>query len=625
MSESKGKNSSSDKSEIAFKAEIKQLLNILVHSLYTEREIFLRELISNASDALNQIRFEMLTNRSVLDSDAKLEIRINVDSENGILTISDTGVGMTRGELIENLGIIAHSGAQAFIEASKDQSQDLSNIIGQFGVGFYSVFMVAEWVKVTSRSYCVDAEAATWQASGADTFTLSSSEKVDRGTKIEIKLKEDSLEYLEEYNIKRIIRKHSDYIAFPIYVGENEEQVNRQTALWRTPKGEITEEDYIEFYKQFTLELEPPLLHIHTSTDAPLQVYSVLYIPSKFERGVLSLRKEDGLKLYSRNVLIQEYSKDLLPDHFRFIVGVVDTEDLPLNISRESIQSNAMITRLNKILTSQVISAVEDLAENDKEKFEYFWIEFGRYIKQGIATDLADRESLYPLLRFRTNHDPDTWSSLDSYVERMKTDQKDIYYLLGDDEKSIIRSPHLDYFRHHEFEVLFLTDPIDVFMLMGLTEFKDHKLQNIASPDLDLPEIKIEEDEGEEDLIPDDEFSNLINRFENQLGERVTQIRASNRLSDSVARLVDPEGAINPEIQRAYRLMDQEFEIPAKVLELNPRHAILRKLLEIPEEDELSQAVIEQVCDSALLIEGLHPDPASMIPRIQKLIEAAMR
>jgi molecular chaperone HtpG len=608
---------------VPFKAEIRQLLNILVHSLYTEREIFLRELISNASDALNRIRFEMLTNRDVLEPDAELAIHIQADPEAGILTISDTGIGMTSEELAENLGTIAHSGVSAFIEASKDEETRLSEVIGQFGVGFYSIFMVADWVRVTSRSFRPQAEAAEWYATGEETYTLGPAEKSNRGTTIQLKLKEDAAEFSQEHRLREIIRKHSDYVAFPIYLNQSDDQVNRQTALWRAAAREVAKEQYNDFYKQFTLESEEPLLHLHVVTDAPVQVYSILYVPPQSERGIFSLRKEDGLKLYSRKVLIREYTKDLLPEYFRFIQGVVDSEDLPLNVSREAIQSNAVMARLKKILTGQLISALKDLAKKEPETYVRFWGEFGRYIKEGIATDHAEREKLFPLLRFSTTRAPDQWTSLDEYVGGMKTDQKALYYLLGDDVRSIQRSPHLDYFKKVGYDVIMFNEPIDSFMVLGLTTYEGFKFQNAASANLELPEQDPEEQE-DGPAVSGEDFEALAQRFKDQLGERVSEVKASNRLSDSVARLIDSEGYLNQEMQRVYRMMDREFDAPAKILELNPRHPILLRLKDLHTDEELGKDIIEQIYESALLIEGLHPDPAGMIPRIQQLMQAAL-
>jgi len=453
---------------LSFKAETRQLLNILIHSLYKDRQVFLRELLSNASDALNRVRFEMLTEHQVLEPGVELCVRLTIDKGQRLLTIQDTGIGMTRDEIIENLGTIAQSGARKFMEATRENKLDFSQVIGQFGVGFYSVFMVAEWVRVTSRSSKPRARAVSWLATGEDKYEVSPAEMTMRGTKVEIKLKEDASEFIEEYRLKEIIHKHSDYIGFPIYLGDSKEPVNKQASLWRTPKQDVTPDQYKEFYRQATLDFEEPLLYIHTITDVPVQLYALLYIPRKAERGMFALRKEDGLKLYSRNILIDEYNRDLLPEYLRFVQGVVDSEDLPLNVSRETIQSTGLMARLKKVLTNQVFKDLEGLASKEPEKYLEFWQEFGGFLKQGVAMAAAEADQLHALLRFRTTLHPETWSSLEQVAGRMKPDQKEIYYLVGDNPKSVLRSPHLDYFQAQGTEVLLLTDPMDSFMLMGL-------------------------------------------------------------------------------------------------------------------------------------------------------------
>ena len=603
-----------------FKAETRQLLNILIHSLYKDREVFLRELLSNASDALNRLRFEMVTNQDVLDPAAELAIHIKVDKDARLLTIQDSGIGMTKDEVIENLGTIAQSGARKFLEATKEKNADLTQVIGQFGVGFYSVFMVAEWVRVTSRSYKPRAKAVNWYATGEDNYQISPAEMNERGTKVEIKLKEGAAEFADEHRIKNIIHKHSEYVGFPIYIGDDKQPVNKQTSIWRMSRQSVTEEQYNDFYKQLTLDFEDPLLHTHIVTDAPVQLYALLFIPGKSDRGIFSLRREDGLKLYSRNILIDEYNKDLLPEHLRFVQGVVDSEDLPLNVSRETIQSTALMARLKKVLTGQIMKELETLAKNDAPKYETFWKEFGVYLKQGVATSPAEVDSITPLLRFKTTLHPETWSSLEDYVGRMKPDQKLIYFIVGEDPRSILRSPHLDYFQSRGTEVLLLTEPMDSFMLMGLHKYKDYELKNVAQAEITE---KPGEAEGQEPIAEAD-FSTLIERFKQVLGERVTDVRASNRLSQSVARLADADGALNPELQRVYKYLGKEYEVPKKVLELNPSHTILKKLLDLDPASELQTLIIEQIYDSALLVEGLHPDPSGMAPRVQQIIEAAL-
>jgi len=613
---------------IAFQTEIKQLLNILVHSLYTKREIFVRELLSNASDALTQMRYIQQTDHEILDPSQELEIRIEVDQEKGLLRISDTGIGMTSEELKTNLGTIAQSGARAFLDAAQGDDSDLVDVIGRFGVGFYSVFMAADWVKVTSKSYKPGEDAASWFATGADTFEIGSSDKETRGTTIEVKLKEDTLEFADEYRLKEIIKKHSDYIPFPIYVSEDEEQTNRQNAIWRENPRSVEEEQYHEFYRQLTLELEQPLETIHFVADAPLMIYALMYLPAAPDRGMFTLREQDGLKLYARKILIEEYSKDLLPPYYRFIQGVVDAEDLPLNVSRESVQATAVINRINKILTNQVTQKLKEMANKEPDTYLDFWDKFGQFIKEGVASKDANGEDLSELLRFRTTTSPDQWSSLDDYLEHMKPGQEKIYYILGDDESSVSRSPHLDYFQTHCYEVLTLTDPVDSFMLLGLREYKEFSLKNVADSDLQLPDLLDEDEEGEKkeqsEPLSEDDINKLISRFQEVLGDKVSEVRITDRLTNSVARLVDAKGSLGQEMQRVYRMMDKEYQIPKKILEINPGHPILGQICDLPEANDLVKTVIEQIFESTLLIEGIHPDPASMIPRIQKLMEAAL-
>jgi HSP90 family molecular chaperone len=620
MSEPTPADRQAEAEHFSFKAETRQLLNILIHSLYKDREVFLRELLSNASDALNRVRFEMLTDHQILDPEVELHVRITADKEKRLLTITDTGIGMTRDEIIENLGTIAQSGARKFMEVTKDPKMDFSQVIGQFGVGFYSVFMVAEWVRVTSRSYKPRARAVSWYATGEDNFEVGPAEMSARGTQVEIQLKEDAAEFAEEYRLKEIIHKHSDYIGFPITIGDAKEPVNKQSSLWRTPKQSVTEEQYKDFYRQATLDFEEPLVHIHMITDVPVQLYALLYIPRKAEHGMLALRREDGLKLYSRNILIDEYNKDLLPEYLRFVQGVVDSEDLPLNVSRETIQSSGLMAGLKKVLTNQVIKDLEALAGKEPEKYLEFWKEFGGYLKQGVAMTPAEAGSLQALLRFKTSQQPESWCSLEDVAGRMKPDQKEIYYIVGEDSRSLLQSPHLEYFQAQGLEVLLLTEPMDSFMLMGLHKYKDFELKNAAQAE--LPE-KAKEAEQEQ-KIPEDEFKTLVERFKQVLGERVTDVRASKRLSQSVARLVDPEGALTPELQRVYKYLGKEVELPKKVLELNPGHGILKNLLNLQAGSELQDLVIEQIYDSALLVEGLHPDPSSMVPRLQQIMAAAL-
>ena len=611
---------------IAFQTEIKQLLNILVHSLYTKREIFLRELLSNASDALTQMRFIQQTESEILDPSSDLEIRIELDEDQNILRISDSGVGMTSDEMKTNLGTIAQSGARAFLEAVEVDDSNLVDVIGRFGVGFYSVFMVADWVRVSSRSYRPAENPSSWYATGADTFEVGSSEKEDRGTVIEIKLKQDAREFATLSRIREIIKTHSDYIPYPIFLGDDKDQVNRQTAIWRENPRSVDNDQYQDFYRQLTLELEAPLEKIHFVADAPLMIYSLLFLPSKLDRGLFTLRDQDGLKLYSRKILIEDYSKELLPPYFRFVQGVVDAEDLPLNVSRESVQTTALINKINKILTNQVIQKLIEMAVKDSSLYLQFWSEFGQFVKEGVAANDDNKEKLSGLLRFHSTTSPDQWTSLDDYLEHMKPGQDKIYYILGDDKSSVSRSPHLDYFQTHCYQVLTLTDPVDSFLLLGLRDYKEFPLQNVADSDLVLPEEteEIEESNDSSSPIPEEQVQTLVDAIKEILAEKIIDVRVTDRLTSSVARLVDAKGSLGQEFQRVYRMMDREYQIPKKILEINPDHPILKQLVLLDKDDLLFNLVVEQIFESTLLIEGLHPDPAAMIPRIQQLMESAL-
>jgi molecular chaperone HtpG len=608
-----------------FKAEIQELLSILVHSLYTEREIFFRELISNASDALHRIQFEMLTNRDVLDPEAELAVHIEVDQGARTISISDTGIGMTGEEIIEGLGTIAHSGAAAFLKQLEQEQQPSVELIGQFGVGFYSVFMVAKEVRVVSRSYQPDAEAIKWISDGGTSYRLEAADKGKRGTRVEVILEEDAAEFASAWRLEQIIRKHSDFVAFPIYVGDKKEAVNRRTAVWRQSPMEVTEDQHHEFYRHLTLDLEKPLLQAHLVTDAPVDVRSILYVPSRRERGILGPRTDHGLKLYIHSVLIEEFNKDLLPNHFRFVEGVVESEDLPLNISREAVQSSPAARRIQKALVRKLIKELETLAQDRPEDYGTFWHEFGPYIKEGVATDPATQGDLLSLLRFHSTRSDGELLSLAEYAGRMAQGQQAIYYVLGDDLKSVAHSPHLDYFRAHDVEVLYLVDPVDSFMMVTLQEYEGRPFKNVDDASLDLPEADEDEPEADE-TVREADFNRLVGRFVKVLGDRVVEVRASRVLKDSPCRLVSPDDAPTRDMTRLYRLLEREYEMPKRIMEINRRHPIITNLARLvtdtPEADIIEPA-IEQLFENQLLIEGLHPNPPEMIRRIQQLMEAA--
>ncbi|MEZ4555891.1 MAG: molecular chaperone HtpG [Caldilineaceae bacterium] len=626
---------------LEYRTEVKQLLDILAHSLYTDREIFLRELISNASDALNRVQFEMLTNHDVVDPDAKLAITITYDNDAGVITISDTGIGMNHDELIANLGTIAHSGAKDFIREAKEEKVALEDIIGQFGVGFYSVFMAAKEVTVTTRSYRPDDRAWTWRSTGDSSYTVEPADKATRGTDIRVTLKDDAKEFASGWRLEQIIKQHSDYVSFPIYVvdanaeteeGEEAPQpepVNRQTALWRQSASSVSDEEYDEFYKQLTFDFNAPMLHMHMVADSPVNVRSILYVPSKRERQRLGMGSETGLRLYSRKILIQRHNKDLLPDYLRFVEGVVDSEDLPLNVSREMVQSNPVMRHLRKALTNRVLKEVRTLAEKEPEKYAQFWDEFGVFLKEGIAVEPGNQESLADLLRFHSlrNSGADVWTSLRAYVDGMKDDQTEIYYVLGEDLRSVARSPHLDSFRKHDIDVLYLVDPIDGFMVSMLREFDGKPLRNIDDAGLDLPAGDDESTAEDTPPVDEGELDDLMARFRSVLGDRIVDVRTSKTLVSSPCRLVTPEDNYDRDLQRLRRLMEEDYEDPKKILEINRSHPLVANvahLLHTDAANPLIDVTVEQLFANAQLLDGIQPSPADMVERVQKLMEAAV-
>jgi molecular chaperone HtpG len=610
-----------DATPVPFRAEVKQLLAILAHSLYSDREIFLRELLSNASDALHRVQFELLTNREARDQAAELAIRITTEEDAKTITIADSGIGMTADELAEHLGTIAKSGVKALMEGL--EAGQKSQMIGQFGVGFYSAFVVAEEVIVTSLSYRPDAEAAEWRSSGDETFTIGPAERTERGTTITLRLREDAAEFAAPWRIKQTIKRHSDFVAFPIYVGD--EQANQQTALWRQQPHQVTAEQYNGFYEGLTFDHNEPLLHMHVSTDAPIDLHAVLFVPATRERGLLERRIEGKIKLYSRKVLIQEETKDLLPPHFRFVEGVVDSEDLPLNVARETVQGTQIHQRIRRTLTGRLTKALGELAKDDAEKYAIFWREFGPFLKEGIAIDPMVRGDLLPLLRFHsTKAEGEALISLADYAQRMAEGQDAIYYVLAGDLESARQSPHLEALGARDLEALLLTDIFDSVMLEGLREYEGKPLKNLDDPDLTLPG----DDAGAASRVDDEAFAALTARVEAILGDRISGVRGSTTLQASPARLVSADAGPGREMARFQRMLGRDHSVPTKTLELNRGHQLVVDLARRAgdgADDALVGLLVEQLYDNALLLEGLHPNPAAMVGRLQTLMEAAAK
>jgi molecular chaperone HtpG len=618
-----------DTKKFHFKAEVKQLLDILVHSLYTSREIFLRELISNCSDALDKIRFESNKGTEIEDNDLPLEIRVDFDEKKKLITVKDTGIGMTRDELINNIGTIAKSGSAEFLKQLSENKQDANNIIGKFGVGFYSVFMVAKEVIIKTKSYKKDEAAIMWKSDGLGDYELSElDEKLKRGTTIEVHLKDDASEFAEKYRLESTIKKHSNFIQFPIYL--EKEKVNTVSALWREPKSTVKKEQYTEFYKFLSYDSEEPLETIHISVDAPIQFNSLLFIPKKNNEWYRYNRDDYGLDLYVKRVLIQHKNKDLLPEYLGFVVGVVDSEDLPLNISRETLQENVIFSKIASNVTGQVLSHLQKVAKDNPDQYSKFWKEHGQIFKLGYM-DFTNHEKFMSLLRFNSSASKDSTDliSLEDYTGRMKKDQKEIYYAIGQSRDSLVMDPHLEIFKTKGIEVLYLYDPVDEFVINALRNYKDFEFKSVENADavkLKKMENVEQKEKSIEDLSKDDQlhFDSLLAKMKEILGNRVEDVKESNRLTDSASCIVSKEEGMSASMQKILKMANQNIESQKKILEINKDHKLIRNLLKVfkkSNNDEFIKSVTEQLYESALLLEGSLDDPHKLINRLNKMME----
>lgn len=612
-----------------FQAETKKLLDIIIHSIYTNKEIFLRELISNASDALDKTRFEVNKGTEVADPQLDLEIRIELDKDNKLLKVADTGIGMSKEELISNLGTIAKSGSEEFMKKVSEEKEKPDNIIGRFGVGFYSVFMVADQVTIKSRSANSGEPGVKWVSDGLGGYEVEDSgEDLKRGTLIEITLKEDCQEYLEPEQIKSIIKKHSNFISFPIYVGE--EKVNTVPALWKESKFNIAKEQYGEFYKFLSLDSEDPLETIHTSVDAPVQFNALLFIPGKSTFMFETFPSEYGLDLYVNRVLIERSNQDIIPQYLGFVKGLVDSEDLPLNLSRQAIQESALIRKINATLAKQVLSQLERLAANDEDRYSQFWNEHGRIFKLGY-TDFGNQEKFANLLRFNSSslEDKQGLTSLKGYLERMKSGQKEIYYISGSSREEVLGNPHLEMLAGKGLEVLYLYEPIDEFVMQSLGTFEQCQLK--AAEHVNPQDLETFESEGspeDEPLKKEEEqsFEELLSTMKEILGDRVTEVRASKRLKNSPACLVNPEDGISSQMQKIMQAMHKDGSIPKQILEVNPKHSLSKNLLKVFQRDHKDPCVTkftEQLFETTLLQAGYLADPHAMVNRSFELLKDA--
>ncbi len=612
-----------------FKAEVKELLNILVHSLYTNREIFVRELVSNASDALDKLRFEKTRGSEVADEELPLEIKLSFDPDNKTLKITDTGIGMTRDELVNNIGTIAKSGSAEFIKQLNQDKENASNIIGKFGVGFYSVFMVAKEVVIKTKSFKKDEPAVEWVSDGLGSYTLEEyTEEIKRGTTIEVFLKDDAAEFAEKFRLETIIKTHSNFIQFPIMI--NDERVNTVSAIWREPKSSVKKEQYAEFYKYLTYDNDEPMKTIHTSVDAPIQFNTLMFIPKRNFDMMGFNREEYGLDLYVRRVLIQHKNKDLLPEYLSFVKGVVESEDIPLNISRETLQENAVFAKIASSVTGQVLSNLKKMAEDEKELYTEFWNEHGKVFKLGYG-DYANMEKFAELLRFNssTSEDEKGLVSFADYTERMKEDQKEIYYMMGASRAALDLDPHLEIFRNKGIEVLYLFDPVDEFVMSSLRKYKDFEFKSVDQADLSKIEkfdtVKEKENKFDE-LSGDDksEFDKLLAKIKMLLGDKLTDVKVSQRLDKSPACLVNPDDSMSASMQKIMNMVNKDTSVPKKIMEINKDHKLVRNMLKVfkaNSEDEYIANVVDQLYESALLLEGYLHDPHKLVDRINTMLE----
>jgi TNF receptor-associated protein 1 len=605
----------------AFQAEVSQLLDIVTHSLYTDREIFVRELVSNASDSLEKMRLTQLTEKDIFDDALPLEINITTDETAKTLTIADYGIGMTREELVENLGTIAHSGSKAFVQAMKQDGKEGGNVIGQFGVGFYSAFMVATEVKVYTHSWRKDAEHLMWTSDGATGYDIVTSEGQRRGCKLVLALKDDAADFAKASEIKRILAKYSNFVGFPIHL--NGERVNTVEALWLKNKNEVTEEQYKEFYKFATHSWDDPKYTFHFNADAPLNINALLFTPSHNPEQMGMGQIEPGVSLYCRKVLIDSKPKKFLPDWMRFVRGVVDSEDLPLNISRETMQDSALFRKLGQVVQGRVLKFLEREADGDAKKYGEFYKDFARFLKEGVATDFENKEAIAKLLRFESSltTEEDT-VGLSAYVKRMNDDQKAIYYQIAPSREAIETGPYIEAFKSRGIEVLYLYETIDDYVVSALGKFEDKELKSVTAGDVDLGES---ESEGEP--LSKEDADKLCAWLKERLTGRVQEVRSGKRLVNSPAMALIPEGEMTPQFRQMMRALKKTAELgeTSVILEVNPTHPIVKRLAATTESNpDLAGLVAEQVLDGALMSAGLLEDPHDMITRMNKLMEKAL-
>lgn len=629
----------SKKETHGFQTEVNQLLDLMIHSLYSNKEIFLRELVSNASDAADKLRFAALSDANLTAQDADLKIVVDFDKDAKTLTVKDNGIGMSRDDVIEHLGTIAKSGTKHFLQSlTGDQQQD-SQMIGQFGVGFYSVFMVADSVTVDTRKAGQDAsDAVRWESTGKGEYSVENIDKADRGTTITLHLKEDAAEFLDSYRLRAIINKYSDHISLPIEMKkqaapaedgkedeaakEEWEVVNKAQAIWTRPKSDVKDEEYKEFYKTLSYDFQDPMVWTHNKVEGNQQFTNLLYIPSQAPFDLWDRDQKSGLKLYVRRVFIMD-NAEVMPSYLRFVKGVIDSNDLPLNVSREILQGNRLVDKIKASSVKKVLQVLSKMAEKDVEQYNKFWDAFGKVIKEGPVEDQDNKEKLFELMRFATTADDKAEQrvSLKDYVARMKEGQKEIYYLTAESHAAAIGSPHLEFFRKKDIEVLLLSDRVDEWLLTSLTEFDGKQLKSVAKGELDLDGIEETEEEKQAHEAQEKDFEAVVKQIKEALGDKVEDVRITHRLTDSPACVVAEDNAMSMHLQRMMAQAGQAMPAQKPVFEVNPEHPLVSQL-----KDEQDDARFAQwsnlLLEQALLTEGGQlDDPVSFVKRMNKLLQ----
>ncbi len=612
----------------AFETQVQHLLHLMVHALYSHRDIFLRELVSNASDAIDRLRFEGLKDESLFEGQKEGHILLQPDPDNGTLTVADNGIGMDREEVIANLGTIAHSGSQAFLEQLTGDEQKDAQLIGQFGVGFYAAFMVADQVIVETRRAGRDPSSGVrWQSDGSGSFTVENIERPALGTAITLKLKEDAQEFVESETLRRVVKTYSDHIPYPVVLeapASEPETLNEASALWAQPRSEISEEEYRHFYSHIAHGDTEPLSWLHFHAEGTTEYTALLYIPSRPPMDLWQPEARHGVRLYVRRVFITDQARELLPTYLRFLRGVVDAPDLPLNISREMLQSDQQVSRIRKGVTRRVLKRLSEMASNEPDRYQRFWENFGAVLKEGIPEDPSNRDEIAELLRFRTSRRPDAWFSLANCKAAMREGQKAIYYLTGDNLETLRQSPQLEVFEQKGVEVLLLTDPVDEWVVLHLTEYEGIPLTSVAHGELDLDGLEGSESETTEPEKTPAGYEALLGTLRERLGEAVSDVRVSQRLTQSPSCIVATENALGEHMERLLKAANQAVPESRPVLELNPDHPLIQQMKNLHATDPSDRRLAEWawlLLDQARLAQGAElPDPSATAQRISAMM-----